>query len=439
MNKLLLLLLTTLFFTQTQAQFVHKIKADSVLITNDSCTAELNLENSTKHINGFLYNKGNGRTEFRKVGKLNDSTMILGEDTVAITGIFQNGLTRSGNVIKLGGALTEPTAITSSTVTSTITINGVNTNADPATINVTTSDSGGYAVQGNSSFGRGIYGTTLGGAGVYGSTNGILGTGVHGVGLHNTTTAVKAENVSNSGIGLHVLVQNGPTAIFEGNGSSTNAVNNIIRITRRTTGTAENGIDADISFLVEAINSTLVSNVLESIWVDVTPATLTSEFRIKGMLNGITSSLFGVHGSGQIKFPKYGLGTFSSTPAYDLQVDAAGNIIEVPTGGNGINTVSTTTAATVTPTPVGDIYAVTALAQNTTIAAPTGTFPDGKIIVIRIRDDGTTRTITLNSAYAAGSLFTLPASTTVGKTMYVTIIFNYATSKFDAVGYSNGH
>jgi len=69
-----------------QAQFVYKIKADSVLITNDSCTAELNLENSTKNVKGFLYNKGNGRTEFRKAVRLNDSMLVIGGDTFLIRG-----------------------------------------------------------------------------------------------------------------------------------------------------------------------------------------------------------------------------------------------------------------------------------------------------------------------------------------------------------------
>lgn len=85
MKKLLLLLIVTFTFTGTRAQFIHKIKADSVLITNDSCNAELNLENSTRNVKGFLYNKGNGRTEFRKAEKLNDSTLVLGEDTIALT------------------------------------------------------------------------------------------------------------------------------------------------------------------------------------------------------------------------------------------------------------------------------------------------------------------------------------------------------------------
>lgn len=86
MKKITLLLIITFSLPQTHAQFVHVIKADSVLITNDSGTAELNLENSTKHIKGFLYNKGNGRTEFRKFVKLNDTTFVMGGDTLIIGG-----------------------------------------------------------------------------------------------------------------------------------------------------------------------------------------------------------------------------------------------------------------------------------------------------------------------------------------------------------------
>ncbi|MDP4262207.1 MAG: hypothetical protein Q8941_06715 [Bacteroidota bacterium] len=68
-----------------RAQFVYKIKADSVKITRDSdtCNAELILENSTKNVKGFLYNKGNGRTEFRKaLIQHDDSVWICGSDTL---------------------------------------------------------------------------------------------------------------------------------------------------------------------------------------------------------------------------------------------------------------------------------------------------------------------------------------------------------------------
>lgn len=61
----LIMLCFACYAAQGQDKFTYKIKADSVKITNDSCSAELILENSTKNINGFLYNRGNGRTEFR--------------------------------------------------------------------------------------------------------------------------------------------------------------------------------------------------------------------------------------------------------------------------------------------------------------------------------------------------------------------------------------
>jgi hypothetical protein len=68
------------------AQYVYTIKADSVKITNHCDTAELILENHTQNVLGFLYNKGRGRTEFRIVVKLNDSTLLFGEDTLVIRG-----------------------------------------------------------------------------------------------------------------------------------------------------------------------------------------------------------------------------------------------------------------------------------------------------------------------------------------------------------------
>ncbi|MGV3768140.1 MAG: hypothetical protein ACO1NW_18555 [Chitinophagaceae bacterium] len=81
---LILLLLSFLARFETIAQFVYKLKADSVLITNDSCTAELILENSTKDVKGFLFNKGDGRTEFRRVFMEDDSTIVFGIDTIRL-------------------------------------------------------------------------------------------------------------------------------------------------------------------------------------------------------------------------------------------------------------------------------------------------------------------------------------------------------------------
>lgn len=100
MKKILLLLTLSVIITDVYSQVIHKIKADSVLITNDACNAELNLENSTKHVKGFLYNKGNGRTEFRRSLKLNDSTLIIGNDTLTVGN--GNGWLLNGNINTTG-------------------------------------------------------------------------------------------------------------------------------------------------------------------------------------------------------------------------------------------------------------------------------------------------------------------------------------------------
>ncbi|MBO9729349.1 MAG: hypothetical protein J7623_11990 [Chitinophaga sp.] len=66
-------------------QQVYQIRADSVRIYNVCDTAELILENRTQGVSGFLYNKGRGRTEFRKIRleKIGNSQIaISGQDTL---------------------------------------------------------------------------------------------------------------------------------------------------------------------------------------------------------------------------------------------------------------------------------------------------------------------------------------------------------------------
>ncbi|WEK34572.1 MAG: hypothetical protein P0Y53_18960 [Candidatus Pseudobacter hemicellulosilyticus] len=67
-----------------QAQSIYKLKGDSILLTNSPGNAELIIENSTRHVPGVLYNKGNGRTEFRRFQQLSDSSFVLGNDTISI-------------------------------------------------------------------------------------------------------------------------------------------------------------------------------------------------------------------------------------------------------------------------------------------------------------------------------------------------------------------
>lgn len=101
-----------------------------------------------------------------------------------------------------------------------------------------------------------------------------------------------------------------------------------------------------------------------------------------------------------------------------------------------------TTPTNVTITPdinLTDIYTITALATNTTMNAPSGTAQEGQSLIIRIKDNGTSRTLTWNAVYRAGTDFALPTATTAGKEMYIQFIYNNGASKWDAVGLSQGY
>jgi hypothetical protein len=87
MKKLLFLFVLLCTEKALHAQtrpYIYTIKADSVLITNSCDTAELIIENHTQNVRGFLYNKGRGRTEFRRASLLNDSSLVLGGDTIVM-------------------------------------------------------------------------------------------------------------------------------------------------------------------------------------------------------------------------------------------------------------------------------------------------------------------------------------------------------------------
>ena len=103
MNRFLFLLVLTCTSQAIYAQYVYTIKADSVKITNSCDTAELIIENHTQNVPGFLYNKGRGRTEFRRVlQNLSDSTFLIGGDTLKLSNIWLQGGNRFGTIGKFG-------------------------------------------------------------------------------------------------------------------------------------------------------------------------------------------------------------------------------------------------------------------------------------------------------------------------------------------------
>lgn len=95
--------------------------------------------------------------------------------------------------------------------------------------------------------------------------------------------------------------------------------------------------------------------------------------------------------------------------------------------------ISTTSASSLTPSIASaDQYNYTALAAALTINAPTGTPVDGNKLMFRFKDNGTSRTLTWNSAFRAIGV-TLPTATTVSKTVYIGAIYNSSETVWDVI------
>ena len=77
------------------------VQGDSVKLANanDSANAELIIENSTRNVPGYLFNTGNGRTQFRRaLIPIGPNKYLIGNDTLDLSGIVStNAWLTSGN------------------------------------------------------------------------------------------------------------------------------------------------------------------------------------------------------------------------------------------------------------------------------------------------------------------------------------------------------
>jgi len=155
----------------------------------------------------------------------------------------------------------------------------------------------------------------------------------------------------------------------------------------------------------------------------ITPGTATKvTYDAKGMiLSGTNITTSDVSGLGTLATQN---GTFSGTSSGTNTGDQTFLDARVQ---------SVTSSATVTPTSVNDLVKITAQATGLTLANPTGTFTEGQALMIRIKDNGTARSITFDTNYRAIGI-TLPTTTVISKTMYLGIIYNSTDVKWDIVG-----
>jgi ribosomal protein L21E len=93
-------------------------------------------------------------------------------------------------------------------------------------------------------------------------------------------------------------------------------------------------------------------------------------------------------------------------------------------------------ASTATLTPNIDsfnIYDLTAQAAALTLANPTGTPNNGDILIIRLKDNGTSQTISYGTAYTNISGLSNLAATVVGKWHVIGMMYNAATTGWQIV------
>jgi hypothetical protein len=96
--------------------------------------------------------------------------------------------------------------------------------------------------------------------------------------------------------------------------------------------------------------------------------------------------------------------------------------------------IVSTTASTSSLTPDAgfDAYHVTALAAGITINNPSGTWSDGQGCVVRIKDNGTPRTIAFGANFVAFDA-ALPTTTVASKEIYIPFIYNATTAKWNVI------
>lgn len=122
-------------------------------------------------------------------------------------------------------------------------------------------------------------------------------------------------------------------------------------------------------------------------------------------------------------------GTFNTAAATDMAAKIAGKQIRLKQ-----RLLVGTSTATLTPNiDTNNIYELNAQAVGLTIANPTGTPQDGDVILFRIKDNGTSQTIALGTAYTNVSGLDTPTATTISKWGYIGAMYNAGAAKYQII------
>jgi hypothetical protein len=197
-------------------------------------------------------------------------------DEIATNAIFgaTNGLTESGDNVKLGGTLTESTTI----------------------------DVGANFLS---------YPITSGFISLVKSTSGFPALVVSGV--DNTFAAQSTDDLA---------------GVFAVNRTATdNTVAKNVKVQTGTSGTVGNGFGASVEFALENTSGlSVTTSSIKSSWENA--ASQNSKLELTTANNGVESTFFTLNSVGATKLSSYGTGAFTGTPTHSLSVDSSGNVIE---------------------------------------------------------------------------------------------------------------
>lgn len=266
-------------------------------------TTSVNTDQITEGTSNLFY------TNTRVFNSLTGGTGIsINTSTGAITntGIVtaDNGLTKTGNNVQLGGSLLQNTTIT---VGSTYDYIVTSTRAGSLFTKKIENTGTGIALFASSESNAAVSALSTNGSALYGKS-------INGFGITAISDISAADLQVNNGV--------------------TNGIVNVLQLSKFTTGTAAIGHGVSMTFGAETSSGTAdVGLTLGMSWTNITAGTRTSSMTLTLVDNAANKVFMRGLGSGQMVLSQYGVNTFTGTPTYGLAVDATGKIIEVALGG----------------------------------------------------------------------------------------------------------
>jgi len=334
--------INTIYTNQDNIQIVSTQPNGARRILIDSTTGITIGENVSGIYTGIVIQKPTGKIQFNGFPGLSPSTDTtnikpIGYNTT--TGVLypmanwvgsggvltaDNGLTKTGDNIQLGGALIQPTTITSAAGANRIIYSGISAFGDGAQLDVSTTGSTGIAVRGQTVDGRGVLGVATTGVGVYGTATGSGGYGLFGLSTLGNAIYGRAD----SGVVWEgVMVPH-----------SNNTIISARSTTRSSQAFGANGIGySDDSYISTTTGSNRLSHQIIYKYSNATDASYTSSFEFWNANGGTLGRKMAIAGNGQTTFDQYTGTNFQTidTSFNSLVVDASGNIFKRAGGGSG--------------------------------------------------------------------------------------------------------